>query len=318
MTNQETWVLVKTAFNAWHDDYAQSMGAALAYYTMFSIAPLLLIVTSIAGFAFGQEAAHGEIVSQLRNLVGPEGATAIQALLESVKRPGQGITAAVIGAGLLLIGATTVFGELQNSLDRIWRAPSRVGTGSLWRLIRSRLLSFGMILGIGFILMVSLVFSAGLSAIGKWWSPLFHGFEAVAHGLELLFSFVVTTGMFALIYKIMPRVQIRWGEVWIGAAMTSVLFTAGKFLVGLYIGTSGVASGFGPAGSLVALLVWVYYSAQIFLMGAEFTWAYSHIFGSRQQQPVPTALVKALDESGAQELDAGSPVAETVHATAGR
>ena len=163
MNMKETWVLIKTAFNAWNDDYAQSMGAALAYYTMFSIAPLLLIVISIAGFAFGEEAARGEIAGQLQNLMGEQGALAIQALLDSVKQPAQGLAATTIGAVLLLIGATTVFGELQNSLDRIWRAPVRNKSSSLWTLLRSRLLSFGMILGIGFMLMVSLVFSAGVA-----------------------------------------------------------------------------------------------------------------------------------------------------------
>ena len=318
MTMKETWILVKTAFNAWFDDYAQSMGAALAYYTMFSIAPLLLIVIAIAGMVFGEEAARGEIFGQLRNLMGEEGAAAVQALLESVNKPAQGLTATLIGAGLLVVGATSVFGELQNALDRIWRAPGRGDAGGLWALIRSRLLSFGMIFGIGFILMVSLVFSAVLSAVGKWWAPMFQGFDVLANAIDLAFSFVLTTGMFALIYKIMPRVRIQWSEVWIGAAITAVLFTVGKFAVGLYIGRSGVATAFGPAASLVALLVWVYYSAQIFLMGAEFTWAYSHIFGSRKQAPVPAELVKALEDSGAEALDAGSEVARTAHAKPAR
>ena len=314
MTMQETWILVKTAFNSWYEDYAQSMGAALAYYTMFSIAPLLLIVISIAGMVFGEEAARGEIIGQLHSLMGEQGAAAVQALLESVNKPAQGLTATLVGAGLLVVGATSVFGELQNALDRIWRAPGRGDAGGLWGLIRSRLLSFGMIFGIGFILMVSLVFSAVLSAVGKWWAPMFQGFDVLANGIDLVLSFVLTTGMFALIYKIMPRVRIQWNEVWIGAAITAVLFTAGKFAVGLYIGRSGVATAFGPAASLVALLVWVYYSAQIFLMGAEFTWAYSHVFGSRKQKAVPADLVRALGESGADELAAGSEVARTAHA----
>jgi len=310
---KETWILIKTALVAWSDDYAQSMGAALAYYTMFSIAPLLLIVISMTGFVFGEEAVRGEIAGQLRNLMGEQGALAVQSLLQSVSQPAQGFTATIFGVGLLLIGATSVFGELQNSLDRIWRAPSRARTSGLWNLIRSRLLSFGMILGIGFILMVSLVFSAGLSALGKWWSPLLEGWQVVANMVELLFSFLLTTGMFALIYKIMPRVHIRWDEVWVGAAITSILFTIGKFLIGVYIGRSAVASGFGTAGSLVALLVWVYYSAQIFLMGAEFTWAYSHIFGSRKRRPAPSGLIRALDESGADTLAASSEIAKTAH-----
>jgi membrane protein len=297
---KQTWILVKTAFFAWSDDYAQSMGAALAYYTMFSIAPLLLIVISITGLVFGEEAVRGEIAGQLQNLMGTQGALAVQTLLQSVSKPTQGLAGTTIGVVLLLIGATSVFGELQNSLDRIWHAPGRAGIRTLWGLVRSRLLSFGMILGIGFMLLVSLVFSAGLSALGKWWSPLFSGWQILANTVELIFSFLATTGMFALIYKVMPRVHVRWDEVWIGAAITSVMFTLGKFLIGVYIGRSAVASVFGTAGSLLALLVWVYYSAQIFLMGAEFTWAYSHLFGSRKRQPVPSDLVKALDESGSE------------------
>lgn len=277
----KSMLLVRTAMAGWSDDYAQSMGAALAYYTTFSIAPMLLLVISIAGMAFGDEAARGEIAAQLDHLLGAQGALAVQSLVESADRPADGLLASLVGGVLVLIGATTVFGELQDSLDRIWQVPNERREGSILRLIRSRLLSFGMILGIGFILMVSLIFSAALSALGKWWSPWFAGWETIAGVVNLVFGFALTTGMFAMIYKIMPRVKIRWSEVWIGAALTALLFTLGKFLIGLYIGRSAIASGFGAAGSLVALLVWVYYSAQIFLMGAEFTWAYSNIFGSR-------------------------------------
>ncbi|MBK8755281.1 MAG: YihY/virulence factor BrkB family protein [Candidatus Competibacteraceae bacterium] len=313
MTTKETWFLIKTTFISWSDDHAQSMGAALAYYTLFSMAPLLLIVIAMVGLMFGEAAARGEIAGQFQILMGEQGALAVQALVESVNQPTQGFIATLIGGGLLLIGATTVFGELQNSLDRIWRAPGRDRSDGLWRLIRSRLLSFGMILGIGFVLMVSLVLSAGLSALEKWWSPRFEGLEVMANVVNLIFSFGLTTGLFALIYKIMPRVRIRWDEVWIGAALTSLLFTIGKFLIDLYIGRSGVTSGFGAAGSLVALLVWVYYSAQIFLLGAEFTWAYSHIFGSRKHQPAPRDLAKALDESGADTLQSSSEIAKTAY-----
>ncbi len=310
ITLKETWVLVKTALTSWGDDYAQSMGAALAYYSLFSIAPLLLIVISIAGLVFGQEAARGEITGQLQSLMGAHGAFAVQSMLESVNKPVQGITATLVGVVLLLVGATSVFGELQDSLDRIWRAPVRASSG-LWNLIRARLLSFGMILGIGFLLMVSLVFSAALTATTKWWGPLFTGWEFLANIVNFIFSFLMVTGMFAMIYKIMPRVRVRWDEVWIGAAITAVLFTIGKFVIGFYIGSSGVASTFGTAGSLVALLVWVYYSAQIFLMGAEFTWAYSHIFGSRKNKHTPQALADALVDNGAKELESGSEVAKS-------
>jgi len=296
MSIKELWLLSKTAFVAWRDDHAQSMGAALAYYTTFSIAPLLLIVIALAGIIFGQEAARGEIYAQLNHLLGEQGALVVQNLLESTSQPTGGITATTIGIVLLLVGATTVFGELQMALDSIWKAPATINRG-VWGLIRVRLLSFGMILGVGFLLMVSLIFSAGLSAINKWWSPVFASWLAVAGVVNVIFGFLLTTGMFALIYKIMPRVSIRWSEVWIGAAVTAALFTVGKWLIGIYIGRSAFASGYGPAGSLLALLIWIYYSAQIFLMGAEFTWAYSHIFGSRKQQHMPRDVAKALSSA---------------------
>ena len=286
MDLKKTWELVKSAASSWIDDYAPSMGAALAYYTVFSIAPLLLIVISIAGLVFGEEAARGEIVAQLQGLMGADAAKAIEGLLESVNKPGKGILSTLIGIVVLLIGATTVFGELQDALDRIWRAPARQGSG-LWNLLRARLLSFGMILGVGFLLIASLVVSAALSALGRWWAPLFGGWEVLLQVVNFAVSFALVTAIFAMIYKIMPRVKIEWHDVWIGAAVTSLLFTIGKFLIGLYIGKSGVASGFGAAASLVVLLIWVYYSAQIFLLGAEFTWVYAHTFGSLKGQPMP-------------------------------
>lgn len=279
---KKIWQLLKTTVQSWNDDYAQSMGAALSFYTLFSIAPLLLIVLSITGFVFGIEAARGEIAGQLESLLGEQGAIAVQALLQNVNKPGEGLVASVVGVVLLLMGATSVFGELQNSLDRIWRAPERAKSNGIIALLHERLLSFGMILGIGFILLVSLVFSALLSAVNQWWSPQFKESVMLLSSVNIIFGFLMTTAMFALIYKLMPSVKILWREVWIGAVITAILFTVGKSLIGLYIGRSAIASGFGVAGSLVALLVWVYYSAQIFFLGAEFTWAYSKIYGSRR------------------------------------
>jgi len=289
MTAKDLWGLVKAAASGWVDDYAQSMGAALAYYTMFSIAPLLLIVISIAGIVFGDQAARGEIFSQLEDLLGAPGALAVQGLLESVRKPTESATATVFGVIVLVIGATSVFGELQDALDRIWRAPARPGQSGLWRLIRARLLSIGLILGIGFLLMVSLLASAALAALRKWWGPMLGGWGTTASLIDIVSSFLVTTVAFALIYKIVPRVRIDWADVWIGAVVTSLLFTLGKYLIGVYIGRSGVASGFGAAASLVVVLLWVYYSAQIFLLGAEFTWAYAHKFGSRSELAAETA-----------------------------
>ncbi|MFC3106722.1 YihY/virulence factor BrkB family protein [Undibacterium arcticum] len=302
MTLKNIWILIKAAASSWVDDYAQSMGAALAYYTMFSIAPLLLIVISIAGLIFGVEAARGEIVGQLQELMGPQGAQAVQGLLESVSKPTESVTATLVGGILLLIGATTVFGELQAALDRIWRAPKR-NKGGIGSLLRARLLSFGMIMGIGFLLMVSLVVSAALAALGKLWGPLFAGWEILAHLINFVVSFAFITILFAMIYKFMPRVKVDWADVWIGAAVTALLFTIGKFLIGVYIGKSGMTSGFGAAGSLVAVLVWVYYSAQIFLMGAEFTWAYALTFGSRKEHPLPAAAPTVPSQTTKKQAD---------------
>ena len=293
---RQAWLITRAAFNAWTEDRAPSMGAALAYYTLFSLAPLLLIVISVAGLWFGPDAARGEIFGQLQGLVGTAGAAAIQQLLESVNRPAGGIFATLAGIALMLVGATTVFAELQDSLDRIWRAPNRTGSG-LWKLLRTRLLSFGLILGIGFLLMVSLVISAAMSAIEAWWSPRMVGWELLLSVLNQIFGFALVSFMFAMIYKLMPRARIEWRDVAVGALSTATLFTGGKLIIGLYIGTTGVGSGFGAAGSLVALLVWVYYSAQIFFLGAEFTWVYAHSVGSRSDKPVPKP--RPLQESEA-------------------
>ena len=286
MNMRQTWSLVKAAFSSWLDDYAPSMGAALAYYTMFSIAPLLLIVISTAGLVFGEEAVRGEIFGQLQDLMGDQGAQAVQGLLQSVSEPKEGMAATVIGTVLLLIGATSVFGELQDAFDRIWRAPDRDKTGGVWRLIRTRLLSFGIILGIGFLMIVSLIVSAAIAALGKWWGPFFSNLEVMATVLNFVFSFVLMTAIFAMLYKFMPRVKIHWKDVWAGATVTALLFTVGKILIGIYIGKSAISSGFGAAGSLVVVLVWVYYSAQIFLLGAEFTWVYAHAHGSWKDAPL--------------------------------
>jgi membrane protein len=294
------WVMVKEAAAAWVADYAPSMGAALSYYSVFSLAPLLLIVISVAGLVFGEEAVRGEVFAQLQGLLGADASQAVEGLLASVSETEEGILGTAVGLVLLLIGATTVFGELQDALDRIWRAPARDRSGGLWGLVRARLLSFGMILGIAFLLMVSLVFSAAVAALGKWWSGAFGSWEVVAQVVNLAVGFALTTVVFAMIYKFMPRVSVQWRDVWLGAAVTAVLFTLGRFLIGLYIGKSGIASGFGAAGSLIVVFVWVYYSAQIFLIGAEFTWVYAKTFGSMRELAAPRevktpALIPAAD-----------------------
>jgi len=292
LTVRTAWSLARETFTSWSDDYASSMGAALAYYTMFSIAPLLLIVISVAGLVFGEQAARGEILDQLQSLMGVEGAHAVQALLASVNEPRAGILATLFGFGALIVGATTVIGELQNALDRIWRAPDRHDRGGAWRWLRSRMLSLGMIMGIGFLLMVSLLASALLAMVQRWFGRVLD-LGVFASAVDFCVSMAFITVAFAMIYKLMPRVQVQWRDVWIGAAVTAALFTVGKMAIGLYIGRSAVASTFGAAASLVAMVVWVYWSAQIFLLGAEFTWVWARRFGSlRGHAEAPPAAAR--------------------------
>jgi membrane protein len=272
--------MLKRAIEAWLADYAPSMGAAISYYTLFSIAPLLIIVIGVAGLLFDQTAVRREILEQLRDLLGQEGASAVEILLRRTSDPATSGIAAVVGTVALLIGATTVFHELQSALDRIWRVPARPTVPGWFAWIRGRFLSFGLILGIGFLVTVSLVLSAVLAAAGAWWNPLFGEWLGLLRALNFLTGFVVVTVLFAMIYKILPSVSISWRDVWIGAAVTALLFNLGKVLIGLYLGTAGVTSAFGAAGSFAVLLVWVYYSAQVFLLGAEFTWVYTHEAGS--------------------------------------
>jgi len=281
----QQWRMTKAAAKAWVDDYASSMGAALSYYTLFSLAPLLVIVIAVAGMMFGQDAAQGEIVAQLRGIMGEEGAVAVQGLLKAAREPTRGVVATIVGIAILLLGATAIFRELQSALDRIWRVPAPKEESGIWHLVRTRLLSFGLVLGLGFLLMVSLVVSAALAALGKWWGAWFAGWDVLLEILNFVVSFSIFTLLFAMIYKIMPRARISWRDVWTGAAATALLFTLGKALIGLYLGKSSLASGFGAAGSLVVLIAWVYYSAQIFLFGAEYTWVYASQHGSRVQKP---------------------------------
>ena len=271
--------LTKLAVVGWMDDYAASMGAALAYYAIFSMAPLLVISIALAALVFGHEAAQTEIMEQLQALVGPEGAQAAQSMLASAQSPKSGAIATVLSIIMLLIGATTVFGEIESDLNRVWKAPVRTKTG-LWGLLRSRVLSLGLVVSVGFVLLVSLIVSAALAAFGKFWSGWFGGVEALLQIANLVLSIAVFTVLFGLMYKVLPRKPIAWRDVWIGAGITAPLFSLGKFLIGLYIGRSAIASAYGAAGAVLVLLIWAYYSAQIFLLGAEFTRAYAERYGS--------------------------------------
>jgi membrane protein len=272
------WLLLKESASSWLNDKASRIGAALAYYTIFSMAPLLVLVVAIAGLVFGREAAEGRIVEQIRGLVGEQGGQAIQSMIVSASQPSSGVVATIIGVVLLLVGAMGLFGELQDALNTIWGVQPKPGRG-IWGVIRDRFLSLTMVLGTAFLLLVSLVVSAALTALGSLfgaWQTSFFG-----HIVNSIVSLVVITLAFAMIFRFLPDVKIAWRDVWLGAVLTAVLFMVGKFLIGLYLGHSSIGSTYGAAGSLAVLLVWLYYSAQIFLFGAELTKTYANQYGSR-------------------------------------
>ncbi len=280
--------VINAAVADWINHRAASRGAALAFYTLFSMAPILILVIAIAGFFYGAQAARGEIMTQLRGLVGDQGAEAIQLILAGASNQAQGRLATLVATALLMFGATSVFAELKASLDEIWQIPSVSQTG-LWDLLRTRLLSFGLILVLTFLLMVSLVVSAVLAVLERYWGGLWRDTAFWLGSLAGFIGFAVIATLFAVIYKMLPRVCLSWRDVTIGALGTAALFALGKYAIGLYIGNSGVASSFGAAGSMIALLLWVYYSAQIFFLGAEFTRQYALRMGSLSHGPAPGA-----------------------------
>jgi membrane protein len=261
--------LCRAAGAAWLEDRAPSMGAAMAYYMVFSLAPVLILVIAVAGLVFGQAAAQGAIVKQLGDLMGIEGAAALQAMIASAAHKRAGIVATLIGSGTLLIASTAVFGELQAALNVIWKVQRR--RKALIALARERLLSLSLILALGFLLLVSLVLSAALTAFGQYLNGVFPGLPVMLRILHLALSFALMSVLFAMIFKILPDTPVAWQDVWVGAMTTALLFSVGKYLIGLYIGSSNVASTYGAAGALVIILLWIYYSAQILLFGAEFT-----------------------------------------------
>ena len=283
------WQLLKTTVAQWQEDKAPRLGAALAYYTVFSLAPLLIIVTAIVGFVLGPEAEKGQLQQQLESLLGPAGAVAAQQLIASASQPASGITATLLSLGALLLGATAVFGELKDALNTIWEVQSPP-SGGLRTMIRDRFLSFAMVVCIGFLLLVSLVISTALEVLGRWMP----GPEGVMQIANFCISFAVITTLFALIFKVLPDVEIAWRDVWLGAAITSLLFTLGKYLLGLYLAHATVTSTYGAAGSLVVVLLWTYYSAQILFFGAEFTQAYVRHRGA---QVVPARGAVPMSQS---------------------
>jgi membrane protein len=278
--------LIREAVSRWVDDFAPSMGAALSYYTFFSLAPLLVILIALAGLLFGREAVEGDIFLRLKDALGADAAIMIETLVRNASNPRSAALAVITGVVTLLIGATTAFGELQSALDRIWRAPPPPKSG-WWSFLCRRGFAFAMVLVIGFLLLVSLVVAAALSAFTKWWSGWW-GTVMLMHATNVLASFALVTFLFAMIYKILPRARIEWKDVWVGSAMTALLFTAGKACIGVYLGNSGIASAYGAAGSVVVVLLWVYYAAQIYLLGAEFTYVYARMRGSRAAAHFPS------------------------------
>jgi membrane protein len=274
------WELARDTVLQWINHNASSLGAALSFYTLFSIAPILVIAMAVAGSLFGPHVAETHVLNQMRELLGDAGANAVQSLLSSAHQSGLKGVAAAIGVITLLVGATSVFGELQSTLDYIWKSPEKASV-AWWRIARSRILSVGLILGVGFLLMVSLVISAALAALGSWFATFMAQWKVIVPALDLVLSLGLTTILFAMIYKYVPRETIAWGDVWIGGLVTACLFSVGKLLIGLYLGRSSLSSAYGAAGSIMVLLLWIYYSAQIFLLGAEFTHVYAYALGSR-------------------------------------
>ena len=297
--SKQLWRVMRCAVSQWFDHRCASKGAALAFYTLFSMAPILLLVIAVAGFFYGAEAAQGQLLGQLKGLMGPKGAEAIQLVLAGARNPDSGLRATIIATVLLLVGATSVFAELKDSLDEIWGVPKPTGS-SWWDIIRTRLLSFGLILVLGFLLMVSLVVSAALAVMQSYLGGLWKDATAVLGWIAWLISFGVIAVLFGVIYKLLPRIRLSWHDVTIGALGTAAMFELGKFAIGLYIGNSGVANSFGAAGSTIAMLLWVYYSAQIFFLGAEFARQYAVQLGSLRPQPGTEAdSAKPAEQAGA-------------------
>jgi membrane protein len=296
-SDKSVLALVKQTISEAGDDKVPRLAAALSYYTLLSLSPLLVLTVAVVGLVFGDQAARGQIAAQLQQVFGPEAGEAIQTMVANAKEPGSGVLGTIFGVVVLLFGASGVFGELQDSMNTIWEVAPKPGRGILG-VVRDRFLSFTMVLGVAFMLLVSLVISAALSALGNWLSE-FVGVEWLWQGVNFIVSLGMITVLFALLFKVVPDVKIRWRDVWMGAAVTAALFTIGKFLIGLYVGKAGVASPYGAAGSLVVIVVWVFYSAHILFIGAEFTQVYARALGA----PIAPArgAIAVTEEARAQQ-----------------
>jgi membrane protein len=300
MKGKQIVTVLKETASSWKEDNVARLAAALAFYTLLSIAPLLVLAVSIAGLVLDEEAARGQIAGELSRIVGPQGGAAIQTIIENARAPGSSIMSALLGLGALLFGASGVFGELQSALNTIWEVKPKPGRGVLG-FIKQRFFSFGMVLAVAFLLLVSLVLSTALAAVGTYLSSSLPGGAVVWELLNAAFSLATVTVLFALIFKVVPDVEIQWRDVWVGAVVTAVLFTLGKTLLGLYLGRTTAASPHGAAGSVVLLVIWVYYSAQIVFLGAEFTQVYAKHFGKRIR-PDKDAVPVTEDERAQQGM----------------
>jgi membrane protein len=281
MTLRGLWAVFRRALAGWWNDNVPHLGAALSYYTLFSLAPILVVAIAIAGLVFGAEAVRGEIVGQIEGLVGRDGAKAVQAMLEGAAKPSSSVPATVIGIITFFLGATSAFLELQTALNAIWRVKPKVSSSFLRSLAIDRLVSFGLVVGVGFLMLTSLLVSAGLAALHTYMGETFPGGAVLWEAVNVIVSLGVISILFATVFKVLPDVELAWSDVWVGGLVTAGLFTVGKLLIGLYLGTSALASTYGAAASVIVLLVWVYYSAQIILLGAEFTREYVKEFGRR-------------------------------------
>jgi len=295
LCHNELLGMFKETVSEWGNDRAPRLGASLAFYTLLSLAPLLVVIVAVAALVYGHEAARGQLVWQIRGLVGPDGARAIQGLVQGAYKPGTGVIATFLGFLTLAFGASSVVVELRDALNTIWHVPldrGNTGLSSIFRLVKERFYSFAMILGVGFLLLVSLVLNAWIGAMGKFFASALPTPESLLQVATFLISFLASTFLFAAIYKMLPDVRLQWSDVAVGALVTSLLFTIGKQLIGLYLGKTSFGSTYGAAGSLVIVLVWVYYSAQLFFLGAEFTKVYTKAFGSHFASQFERALPK--------------------------
>ncbi|MBK7984594.1 MAG: YihY/virulence factor BrkB family protein [Candidatus Competibacteraceae bacterium] len=308
MNTPTTWELLKETYKSWDEDRAPRLAAALAYYTIFALAPLLIIAIAVAALFFDEAHVRHSILTELGGLIGKNGQQALEMMIDGARKPTTGLIATAIGVVTLLVAAGGLFGQLQDALNTIWEVQPKPGRG-IWGMLRDRFFSFAMVLGSGFLLLVTLLISTALAAVGQWAVGTAYGETQMWRAISFVVSFGVTTVLFAMIFKILPDAKVRWRDVWIGAAATAALFSLGRFLIGWYLGQAATESTYGAAGSLVALLIWIYYSTQILFLGAEFTQVYARTYGSKIE---PTENAVRVTEP--ERIQQGMPSQEKVAA----